>query len=100
MMTKRWLLVLGALGLFFPLCQGEALYAIDLAEFIYGRWQYQSHVWWNLHKYTEEHVEKIKASTLHIEKDRIYFEGIDFISPGTFTSEEIKIMKLATSFKD
>ena len=99
-MTKKWILVLGVLGIFPPLSQGKALCPIDLAEFIYGRWQYQSHAWYNLHRYTEEHVEKIKASTLHIEQDRIYFEGIDFISPGTFTSGEVKIMKLDTFFKD
>jgi hypothetical protein len=98
--NKKWILVLGVLSIFPPLSQGKVLCPIDLAEFIYGRWQYQSHAFWKLHKFTEEHVEKIKASTLHIEQNRIYFEGIDFISPGTFTSEEVKIMKLSTSFKN
>ena len=98
--NKKWILVLGVLGIFPPLSQGKTLCPIDLDEFIYGRWQYQSHAWYNPHRYTEEHVKKIKASTLHIEQDRIYFEGIDFISPGTFTSGEVKTMKLDTFFKD
>ena len=96
MISRNKLLVVGALCIFFFPCQGSALYTINPGDFIYGKWQYKSHVWWKFTKYTDEQVAQIQSSTLHIEKDRIYFGGLDFIEPRTFTSEEVKIKKLST----
>jgi hypothetical protein len=95
MINRNKLLVVGALCIFFFPCQGGTLYTINPGEFIYGKWQYESHVWCKFTKYTDEQVAQIQASTLHIEKDRIYFEGLDFIKPRTFTSEAVKINKLS-----
>ncbi|HAN49804.1 MAG TPA: hypothetical protein DCQ08_02165 [Amoebophilaceae bacterium] len=95
MITRNKLFVVGALCVFFFPCQGCALYTINPGDFIYGRWQYKSHVWWKFTKYTDEQVAQIQSSTLHIEKDRIYFEGVDLVNPCTFTSEEVKIEKLS-----
>ena len=94
-MTRKWLLIIGTLFVFSFSCQGEALYTINPADFIYGKWQYERLAWWKFTKYTDEQVAQIKASTLHIEKDRIYFEGIDFVEPCTFTKEEIKLTHMA-----
>jgi hypothetical protein len=93
-MTRKWLMTIGTLFVFSFSCQGEALYTINPADFIYGKWQYERLALWKLGSYTKEQVEQIKASTLHIEKDRIYFKGIDFVELRTFTKEEIKLTKL------
>jgi len=96
MITRRKVLVVGALCIFFFPFQGSALYTINPGDFIYGKWQYKSHVWWKFTKYTDEQVAQIQSSTLHVEKDRIYFEGVDFVKPRTFTSEEVRIKQLSS----
>ncbi len=68
-------------------------YVINPAEFIYGQWRCKKHMWWKYTKLTDEQVNAVMTSILHIEHDKIFLEGIDFIEPHNFLETEIRIAK-------
>ena len=69
------------------LCQGQAVVAKDPETFIYGKWYCMD-------------SGLLGATYLHIEENRIYFDGLDFIEPHTFTKDAVKIRSIKELGKD
>ena len=93
-MGTRIRLIILSLLLFSHCKQEQKEYVINPAGFIYGKWRYKKHMWWVYGKLTDEQVNRVMTSTLYVEKDKIYFEGISFLEPRFFINEDLQIKKI------
>ena len=48
-------------------------------KYIYGNWKFVKYWGWTVVDYSKEQLNKIKASILHVEKNKVFFEGLSFI---------------------
>jgi len=92
--TRIRLIILGLL--LFSHCKPEQReYSINPAEFVYGRWRCQKHMWWTYSKYTSKQLAPVLASKLCVERDRIYFEDSKVIKPYFFSPGEVIVDKMS-----
>lgn len=59
-------------------------------DYIYGEWKYVKHFSWRATKFRSDEIDSIKSSTLYVEKNRIYYENINFIEPCFYSKIEFK----------
>jgi hypothetical protein len=69
-------------------------YNVSPVPYIYGTWKCWSTVFLNRKAWTKSQVASLDKSILHIEEDKIYFEGIDFMDPYVFDKESLKLKKI------
>lgn len=87
------LLIVGFLML--CLCKNQAQPNQSIKEpnnQIFGQWKYVHHLWHPLGRLSTEQLEILKQGVLKVNKERVYFEGADFLD--TCSVSSIKINKL------
>lgn len=65
-------------------CQAQQPNTLS-ANSLHGRWTPVKFGWWNQSKYTEAQVQQIVHSTLTIESNKVYFDGLRFIDTCKYT---------------
>jgi hypothetical protein len=64
------------------------------SDYIYGKWKVEKELSKQYTKFGTNDVGKIKESILHIEKNKIYFENINFVDTCFFTKSKIRVSEL------